>query len=336
MDLLTLDSVSDFWHLKKPKKTVRMNIPSEDLGKTTQITTLDLPVNSPLAYELTPSTQDMRELDSEIEDLCSTLETSEPSTSCLGFLSDKEHRHYQLRTIKDNKPLSEIHDLISLEKLLDSASKPSLSRKQRFRLAVVLASSHLQLQTTPWLTENLQKKDIFFEYHGREVLADQPYIHHVFHSTKLPSVPVPEAGITQPPNGLATRTSLIHLGILLLELCFGEAIESREDMRNNYLIDGKPHNQTDFLTALEWISEVEQEAGLEFQGAVKCCFNFDVKPNWTDVRFTQSIYVGVVQPLEKVVAELGWADALHDTGHGVSMSELLREETTEIITHSCG
>ncbi|KAF4628215.1 hypothetical protein G7Y89_g9938 [Cudoniella acicularis] len=305
-------SMSDFWRPQRPKKTVRMNIlPQDEIKKPSAVS---LSVDASAQYKKTCDTtvpaSEATELDVEIEDLCSALATSDLSCPCLGYLPDDEHRHHQFRSLRDHKqPPCENADLISLEKLFENSTKPSLSRKQRFRLTVVLASSLLQLQTTPWLTEKLEKRDIFFECYGCSVLADQPYIYHYFPSIKFPSAPSSDAGATQPTSGFAARTSLVHLGILLLELCFGETIESREDLRSSYLVDGKAHDQTNFLTARDWICEVEEEAGLDFQSAVKCCFDLYVKPNWTDAKFTQSIYAGVVQPLEKVVAELGWGDA---------------------------
>jgi hypothetical protein len=66
-------------------------------------------------------------------------------------------------------------------------------------------------------------------------------------------------------------------------------------------MDGKAHNDTDHLTARDWIYEVEEEAGVEFESAVKCCVqcNFDAKLDWADTNFTQSVYAAVVEPLEK-------------------------------------
>jgi hypothetical protein len=174
-------------------------------------------------------------------------------------------------------------------------------------LTIILASSLLQLQTTPWLPDKLDKKEIYFEYDGETVLADQPYIYHFFQSTKA-STPSLDNEIKQPTIGFAARVSLTNLGILLLELCFGQTIESTVHWSNILeLNDGRQHNQTSFETALEWKAEVEEEAGLDFKNAIDRCFNLDVKPNWTDMKFTQSIFAGVVQPLEKVVEELGWA-----------------------------
>jgi hypothetical protein len=95
-----------------------------------------------------------------------------------------------------------------------------------------------------------------------------------------------------------------------LELCFGQAIEKQRDLRDQYLMNGKAHNDTDYLTARNWIYEVGEEAGEEFENAVKCCVlcNFDVKSNWVDTNFTQSVYAGVVEPLEKAYGMFGFVE----------------------------
>ena len=252
------------------------------------------------------------DIESEIEDLCSALETSDPNISCLGYLCSPDRHRHEFRSIKDNQIVSENPLLISLDELLSRSTKArfELTRKQRYRLAVVLASSLLQLQTTPWLTKNMEKKDIYFEYQGREVMTEHPYICHLFPSIKHPSAspsPTPPKDIT-PTARSATKASLNQLGILLLELCFGKAIEEQTHIREEFLFNGQPHNQTDILTAREWIADVEFEAGLEFRNAIKCCFDFDVKPNWNDIKFTQSIHAGVVQPLKQILDNSGWGD----------------------------
>lgn len=243
-----------------------------------------------------------------IEDICSTLETLEADASCLGYILDNEHHQYQLRSLKDSTPPPCDRDLISLEKLLDTTTKLKLTRKQRFRLAVVLTSSLLQLQTTPWLPDRLDKTEIYFESDGQTILSDQPYLYHFFPSTKM-GPPSPSVTESKPSTtGFAARISLTNLGILLLELCFGQSIEATTHWNNILDMDGgRQHRQTGFETALEWKSEVEEEAGSDFKDAIDRCFSVDVKPNWADMRFTQSIYAGVLQPLEKAVDELGWA-----------------------------
>jgi hypothetical protein len=251
--------------------------------------------------------------DSKIEDLCSTLAKYGGKDSCLGYLSDEEHTHCELKSLKDGTTSTVNCELISLEKLLANSDRSKLSRKQRYRLAVVFASSILQLQTTPWLTEQLEKKNIFFYQNGSDVLADQPYIRHSFSSKKIFSKITPDDKPIQTPRPFSvrnsTRNSLVHLGILLLELCFGQPIEKQTELRSPYLMDGKPHNDTDYLTARDWVYEVGEEAGEEFENAVKCCVlcNFDTNLDWADTNFTQSVYAAVVEPLEKAYGRFGFA-----------------------------
>ena len=248
----------------------------------------------------------------EIEDLCSALAKLKPNISSLGYLCSPDCHRYEFRSIKDNRQASPNLNLISLDKLITGSKSThlKLSRKQRFRLTTVLTSSLLQLQTTPWLTNNMSKTDIFFEYQGTEVIAEHPYICHYFPSNKPllnnPSSTTPDPTATE--SHFTTRASLNQLGILLLELCFGEALEDQTEIREQYLFNGQPHNQTNILTAREWITDVECEAGIDFKNAIKNCFDFDVKPNWSDIKFTQSIHSGVLRPLENILQDMGWAD----------------------------
>jgi len=96
-----------------------------------------------------------------------------------------------------------------------------------YRLTTVLASSLLQLQTTPWIRRKPEKKDIFFEYNDSEVFTDRPYVQQSFLSTKrtppAPSADPQLSGTTRSTTAterFAARASLIQLGIILLELCF--------------------------------------------------------------------------------------------------------------------
>ena len=228
----------------------------------------------------------------------------------MGYLSDDDHVHYEIWSLRDNSVPTENSELISLERLLSNKNRSKLSRKQRFRLAQILASSMLQLQTTPWINDPLDKEHIFFYRKGSEILADQPYTRHSFPPDRDTFKGTPdEKPETRFAARSSTRRSLVHLGILLLELCFGQVIEDQTEIRSQYLLDGKAHNDTDYLTARDWIYEVGEEAGEEFENAVKSCVlcNFDAKLSWSDTNFTQSVYAGVVQPLEKAMADLGWS-----------------------------
>ncbi|KAK6611038.1 hypothetical protein H4I96_02636 [Botrytis cinerea] len=106
--------------------------------------------------------------------------------------------------------------------------------------------------------------------------------------------------ITPSPT-TTVKKSLSDLGIVLLELCFGQRIEE-QSIRQEFLVDGKEHARTNYLTALEWADAVyEQEPALEH--VIKCCMFciFEEKANWDNLKFTQAVYASVVEPLEKIV-----------------------------------
>jgi hypothetical protein len=285
-----------------------MNVPA-NLEKSCSITTAATQITPGAGNVLgvsTIQTQEIQASGTRIEDLCSILAACGADDSCLGYLPDDNYLQHELRSIKDGTPVTSDCDLISLDTLLN---RSKLTRKQRYRLAVVLASSIVQLQTTPWLTEKLAKNNIFFYQTEYGVVADQPYIRHAFPSSKIFPRPNPEDVSLQPTLPHSTRNSLVDLGILLLELCFGQPIETQTHLRDPYLMDGKAHNGTDFLTARDWVYAVGEEAGEEFENAVKCCVqcHFVGKLDWADMNFTQSVYAAVVEPLGKAYDRSGFA-----------------------------
>jgi len=182
----------------------------------------------------------------KIENLCSAISCLDPTSGCLGYLTDGKQEH-ELHQVLPDIPVEDT--FVSLEEVLLGGTNIRLSRQQRYKLASVLASSLLQLQTTPWLSDKLNKKSIFFYRQGNKVVVDHPYIKHSFHSSKE-DIPVPSQVI----HRLAVRNSLSNLGILLLELCFGQAIET-QDLRKPYLgPDGKAGEYTNYMTARDWVS----------------------------------------------------------------------------------
>jgi hypothetical protein len=245
------------------------------------------------------------EVEVEIKDLCMRLSTKEPC-HCLGYIWDAKQRQLILRPTQEGTLRAGEFSYISLAALLHGQGDSRLTRHERYKIASILASSLLQLQSTPWLAEKMEKNNIFFCRQDNKVFVDRPYIRHSFPSLKTPQ-PCSSA-TTQtplPPRAMA-RNSLNNLGILLLELCFGQPIESQA-IRKLYLgPDGKPHNATDYMTALLWADLVcEEDPALEH--IVKCCVFciFEEKADWSNKKFTQAVYNSVVEPLEKIIAK--WA-----------------------------
>jgi hypothetical protein len=252
----------------------------------------------PPAVKEPPTTADV-----EIQDLCSTLRDPDLNVACLGYLVDDQQRYHELWTETGDHhiPCHENATLISLESLLTGQDGLRLNRLERFKLASILASSLLQLQTTPWLADNMEKQKIMFYRQGSKVLIEHPYISHSFKSMKnAEDFPAPA---TQPRSNLiAVKTSLSNLGILLLELCFWQTIESL-DLRKSYLgPDGQPNQWTDYMTAQDWAQMVREEEP-DLGPVIRCCvfYTFPVKADWNDKRLIQAVYANVVEPLEKII-----------------------------------
>ncbi|OCL15372.1 hypothetical protein AOQ84DRAFT_278281, partial [Glonium stellatum] len=63
----------------------------------------------------------------------------------------------------------------------------------------------------------------------------------------------------------------LNLGIMLLELCFGIAIENNETRRKLGSSDPAISVYLDLAAALEWNESVLEEAGPKYAAAVKWC-----------------------------------------------------------------
>ena len=237
----------------------------------------------------------------QINDLCSTLWSSEVGNVCLGYLRDDQRRCYELHCVDSTHTPQGNNGPITLETLLMNRGEMRLSRTARYQIASIVASSLLQLETTPWLAGKLEKKNIIFYKQNSKVLFEQPYISQSFRSTRSPQTP-PESSKTGLSARFATRDSLSSLGILLLELCFGETIESQDLRKSHMGQDGQPLGGTDYLTARDWAEMVyEEEPALE--SIIRCCVfcTFEEKADWGNENFTQAVYANVVEPLERLV-----------------------------------
>ena len=95
------------------------------------------------------------------------------------------------------------------------------------------------------------------------------------------------------------RACLFKVGIIILELIFGQNIEDCSFRKEYYGKDDKPNDQTDFCAAKRWARMVEGDSGPNIGDAVRRCVDcsFGPKPNFSDVRFRESVYEGVIKPL---------------------------------------
>jgi hypothetical protein len=67
-----------------------------------------------------------------------------------------------------------------------------------------------------------------------------------------------------------------------------------------YGADNRPNNQTDVGTAQKWSQKMFGGSGVEIVDVVQKCLgcSFGPKPSFTDKRFREAVYAGVIQPLQ--------------------------------------
>ena len=240
----------------------------------------------------------------EITDLCTTIASMQPSCSQLGCLRDTDHQYHIYSLPEEEGPSSTTIETITLETLLSRMSPIRLSRRQRYSMALKLASSHLQLHDSPWLGKWSKKDILFYTQSSNIILTEHPYISKSFLSETVPT--------SQPSTYLLADHGMSTLGILLLELCFGIALEDHEIRRNFVSLDGQPNPGLDLVAAMQWCDRyANDEAGPEFAGAIHWCLRNPTartmganEQGWREELFTQ-----VVEPLQychkQLVAAVG-------------------------------
>ncbi|KAE9368931.1 hypothetical protein N431DRAFT_470609 [Stipitochalara longipes BDJ] len=256
----------------------------------------------------------------EIETLCGAITDARASGQCLGFYLDENDRLKGSFLLPQTWVTSNTRNLVSLSSFLSHpiSSIPTaaddsqrLSMKERLELAVELASGLLQLHATPWLHQRWNKTDILFLKNTiqpnphpiqrfRPVDIKQPLVSKGFQPDSQPQLNTSANATLRHPN-----PTLLDLGILLLELYFGQSIEQKrqpEDLN----AEGNTHNNTDLYTARNWLDETFQlSMSPRFWSATKHCIDihaFDPmprNPDLCDEGFREAFYEKVVLPLEE-------------------------------------
>lgn len=236
---------------------------------------------------------------SPISELCITIQ-SHTALSCLGYLHDKSKTQYQLY-LQDLRSFEENSSTVTLKELLEG-DRRKFPRQKRLLVAANLASSLVQLQRSSWLNSRWGKEDIIFNKRGQTVIFEKPYI-----ATRFLSTPTDADTVCKKPGlieesepNLHIKTSLESLGIVLLELCFGEPIENSSDK-----VQLRPHGDGpnhDFCLAIAnaWTSEEIYYEDPEFVGPIDNCLRF---PDISRVRqgryheVLRDIYLAIAKPL---------------------------------------
>ncbi|KAL8944305.1 MAG: hypothetical protein Q9211_000645 [Gyalolechia sp. 1 TL-2023] len=204
-----------------------------------------------------------------IESFCRTLcaPNTERCPKELGLLVDKtndeiKHRIYRADTTTTLQSCS-----TSLENLLSShtaSNDGGLSRKDRLQVAVILASSVLQLDGTAWLKSGWSSNDIYFHSKNGRVSKAYPYLSwQACCTTETPcSLESPRIG-----NYLIRNGILLALGLTLVELCYGRTLA---DMYKSDDAD-VTETATRLRTATRLHAGVYDEIGIPYGDVVRRC-----------------------------------------------------------------
>jgi hypothetical protein len=181
------------------------------------------------------------------------------------------------------------HSSICLSEILSGTVKP-LTRRQRYHLSMTIASSFIQLKDTPWLQTPWGKDGVYF-YRSEDqssLLLDSPFIVRSFTSRSS----------NTPPEARHDVASIACLGILLLELCFGKSIDQHPNQRQYSHSDAQTKAALDLVTALDWLTDVNDEAGYDYSEAVKWCLS-DCRTIPNTKAWRKLMIEKVVVPLER-------------------------------------
>lgn len=203
------------------------------------------------------------EMSAELSKLCDKMSSSGMQSACIGSFNDHEAgRQYSVFSQPEQKIVG---DEITLQEVLHGPRKRGLKRSDRFKIALAVASSHLQLHSTPWASRQWEAADIRFPMEIEEkagIMFDKPFVSTDFNAT-LPA---------EERSPKKTDKSFACLGIMLLELLFGICLEDH----NLWLTLGQENKANiifRLMVARQWADEVEDEAGEEYSAAVMWCLN---------------------------------------------------------------
>jgi hypothetical protein len=236
--------------------------------------------NAPASHSAQPpSNQHMV----QITDLCSTLSTSHPD--CFGFLDKDDYRFVVY-------PGQQAHtetafDTVTLQTLLQDHQN-SLTRRKRYSIALTLASSYLQLYSTPWLSTPLQKDNVLFlrdSTNTNHLLVDNPYVCREMQCYSV----------------LDTNDAITILGIRLLELCFGTPLEKSSFRQQLPCGDRVSGPALDHAAAMMWSKLVNEEAGSDFADAIEWCLH---PKQLSDGSWRKEIWTQVISPLESCYQQI--------------------------------
>lgn len=209
-------------------------------------------------------------------------------------------RSEDLKIILRQESLDQSQLQASKTQTMDSFLGSMPLRFSRLAVGLRFALTLLSLSTSPWVPKELDKGDLFLiSGSDKKTIPLGPYLSRS--SRDIDS--------TKSSGGTwHAKSSLLLLGIVLLELFFGEPLERQQSWTES-LVDGRLNEYTRFFSAFQWAcladDSLKQCFGRDLGGslseAIRKCIQFDFgrESEYGDSRFAEVVYKEVVVPLEK-------------------------------------
>lgn len=250
-----------------------------------------------------------------IENLCQTVRASqvdEKSSNSIGYLEDGQGAHHVFHADPSSSfTAAEIDRAVSLQEVLaraterheglQPADRRVLSRRQRMSIALTIAYAVLELYPTPWLPRFCSKAAVhLFQHKDGDVLAEHPFVlceAAAAETTRRER----RGGVQEADHGGA----LLTLGIVIMELWFGQTIESRLFWRKCCDAQGNETEFTSMMAAMEWQKMAKDEAGVALHDITSRCIrgNFGLATmNLNEAECVGAVYDYVVKPLEELLS----------------------------------
>lgn len=241
----------------------------------------------------------------EVTDICASIRQVQSTASRIGLSLDARKKLRGVYTVDTAEKLTPTSEMVTLEDLLDqrptvNGRRVKLSKKERYSLALTLASSVLYLNSTPWLTNEWAARDIqFYQTATATTFVDieHPYL-------------APTSA--DPVDNLAVKTKALHfqnkntvllaLAVALLELYFGTTAEKYQETEHG-ACNPALHQNSWMLCAMahQWAEESQDELSAAFLSAVRHCLRCFSDPGVSlqDTEFLQAAAEGIVLPLQE-------------------------------------
>ncbi len=236
----------------------------------------------------------------EVHDLCASIQQLTKTSSTIGFSLNSKSKLRGAYPVDSADAYIPSTELISLSTLLErppviNGRRSKLSKKERYSLALTLASSILYLNSTPWLASKWTARDILFHRTSdptRPIDVGRPYL-----APSLFDASEKEGKASKPVT--FENNILLALAVALLELYFGTTAEKYRESEVEDGVGDAPVPEKWKLLALvhTWTRNEAGNLSAAFQNAIRHCS--DPTASLQDADCLQAAVENIVLPLQE-------------------------------------